>query len=68
MLSEFLNTKEAAAVLGMSTQWLEIGRCKGYGPPFTKIGRSVRYLRSVLIDWALKHTKDPSKTGGCIHE
>ena len=39
-----LRTPEAAALLGMSQQWLETGRSSGYGPKFTRIGsRSVAY-------------------------
>ena len=35
---EYLTTREAAAYLGVSRQWLDIGRTKGYGPPFIKAG------------------------------
>ena len=41
---EMLDTPYVAALLHVSEAWLEIGRCKGYGPPFVKIGpRMVRY-------------------------
>jgi hypothetical protein len=29
-----LSTPALAEWLGVSTQWLEVGRSKGYGPPF----------------------------------
>jgi predicted DNA-binding transcriptional regulator AlpA len=49
---DLLNTKQVAAWLGVSTQWLEIGRCKGFGPPSKKIGpRLVRYQRSEVRAW-----------------
>ena len=48
---EYLTTTQAAAYLGMSRQWLEIGRHKGYGPPYIKLGRAVRYKRSALDNW-----------------
>jgi predicted DNA-binding transcriptional regulator AlpA len=52
---EYLNTKQAAAYLGVSRQWLEIGRTKGYGPPFIKAGDGgggiVRYMRSEIDGW-----------------
>jgi predicted DNA-binding transcriptional regulator AlpA len=40
-----LRTRDAAEVLGMSTQWMETARSAGYGPLFIKIGaRGVGYL------------------------
>ena len=41
--AEYLTTSEAAKYLGVSRQWLEIGRHKGYGPPYIKLARLVRY-------------------------
>jgi hypothetical protein len=39
-----LSTPEMACWLGVSVPWLEIGRAKGYGPPFKRLSaRSVRY-------------------------
>ena len=38
-----LTTKEAAAVLRVSPSWLAKARMTGDGPPYIKIGRSVRY-------------------------
>lgn len=47
-----LNTRQTAELLGVSTQWLEIGRSRGYGPPFVRIGaRYVRYRRDTLRAW-----------------
>ncbi len=34
---EFMDTETAANYLGMSKAYLEIGRCKGYGPYFVKV-------------------------------
>jgi hypothetical protein len=48
---EYLTTREAARHLNCSRQYLEIGRCKGYGPPFHKLGRAVRYRKSTLNEW-----------------
>ena len=32
--------------VGVSTQWLEIGRSKGYGPEFVRLGpKLIRYTR-----------------------
>jgi hypothetical protein len=39
-----LSTEAVGAWLGVSTQWLEIGRVKGYGPEFVRLGpRNIRY-------------------------
>ena len=43
---ELLSSRDEAAWLGVSIQWLEAGRANGYGPPFIMIGpRMVRYRR-----------------------
>jgi predicted DNA-binding transcriptional regulator AlpA len=47
-----LTTKQVAAWLGVSDQWLEVGRCKGYGPPYIRLSqRNVRYPRAALLKW-----------------
>jgi predicted DNA-binding transcriptional regulator AlpA len=49
---ELLTTTQVAEWLGVSEPWLEIGRHKGYGPPFVTIApRLVRYLRSSVLSW-----------------
>lgn len=48
---DILDTRAAAKYLGCSTQFLEILRCKGGGPPFAKLGGLVRYRRSSLEAW-----------------
>ena len=49
---EYMDTETAATYLGMSKAYLEIGRCKGYGPSFVKVtpGRkgAVRYRKGAL--------------------
>ncbi len=61
---EYLNTKAAAAYLGVSKQWLEIGRGKGYGPPFTKVEGIVRYKRSEVDHWMLDHQRNTVEREG----
>jgi predicted DNA-binding transcriptional regulator AlpA len=46
---DLLSTRQVADWLGLSEQWLEIGRCRGYGPTFVKIGRRVRYRREDVL-------------------
>jgi hypothetical protein len=33
---QVLDTPKLAEVFGVSPQWLEIGRCRGWGPPFER--------------------------------
>ncbi len=51
--SQTLPDREAAIYIGMSESWLRQSRVTGNpdAPPFLKIGRSVRYLRSDLDIW-----------------
>ena len=46
-----LATKEAADLLRLSTSWLAKARMRGDGPPYVKLGGSVRYLESSLVRW-----------------
>ena len=39
----FMTTKEAAALMGLKVNTLEIWRLRGSGPRFVKFGRAVRY-------------------------
>jgi hypothetical protein len=49
---KLLNTKQLARWLEVSTQWLEIGRIKGYGPKFIRIApRNIMYQRSDVRAW-----------------
>lgn len=49
---DLLNTTELAEWLGVSTQFLEIGRHQGYGPPFIRLTpKIVRYRRDDVLDW-----------------
>jgi predicted DNA-binding transcriptional regulator AlpA len=47
-----LTTSECAEWLAVSYQWLDIGRIKGYGPPFRKLApKIVRYYPPEVRDW-----------------
>jgi len=49
---DLLSTVKLAKWLGTSTQWLEIGRSRGYGPTFIRISpRMVRYRRKDVLKW-----------------
>jgi excisionase family DNA binding protein len=49
---EFLNTEELARRLGVSQRHIEAMRLRGDGPPFLKLGRSIRYLAKEVDAWA----------------
>jgi predicted DNA-binding transcriptional regulator AlpA len=43
--------KEAAELLKISVSWLAKARMRGDGPPFIKVGRSIRYSELALLQW-----------------
>jgi len=59
--SEYLNTREAAMYLNVSTQFLEIARHRRIGPPYCKVGRAVRYRRASLDEWMISNERSGSK-------
>jgi excisionase family DNA binding protein len=50
--SIYLDTKNAAAYLGLKHHRLQDLRVSGGGPRFTKLGRLVRYRKDWLDAWA----------------
>lgn len=64
----YLNTPQAAAILGLSPRTLETYRLTGGGPPFLTYCNRVRYLRSDLDAWAIagrrRSTSDDGAGGG----
>jgi predicted DNA-binding transcriptional regulator AlpA len=55
--NNLLTPDEVAAFFKISRSWLAKSRSRDDGPPFVKIGRSVRYSKGAVLDWALAHTK-----------
>ncbi len=47
-VAEYLSTKEAAALLGVSVKHLETLRVRGGSPPYVRLGRAIRYPRATL--------------------
>jgi Helix-turn-helix domain len=47
---------QAANFLGISVRTLQAWRVRGGGPPYVKIGRTVRYQRRALIEFQRVHT------------
>jgi hypothetical protein len=59
---DLLTSKQVAEWFGVSLGWLEIGRCKGWGPDFVTLGpRSIRYTRGALKKF-LRERTDASTT------
>jgi hypothetical protein len=49
---DLLSTRQTADWLGVSTQWLEIGRSKGFGPSYVRVSpRRIRYRRDSVLRW-----------------
>ena len=46
-----LSRSEVQTLFGLTQRFLEVAAVRGDGPPFIKIGRSVRYRVSDLRDW-----------------
>jgi predicted DNA-binding transcriptional regulator AlpA len=46
-----LTAKEAARLLKVSLSWLAKARMRGDGPPYIRIGRSIRYAEVALVQW-----------------
>jgi hypothetical protein len=54
---DLLSTIDVARWLGVSHQWLEIGRSSGYGPPYIRVAaRRVRYRRADVLAWLKERT------------
>lgn len=52
-----LTGRDAANVLRLSESWLAKARMRGDGPPFVKIGRSIRYSEGALREWLQSRTR-----------
>ena len=54
---DLISTVDMSAWLGVSEQWLEIGRTRGYGPTFIRVDtRRVRYRRQDVLEWLAART------------
>ena len=52
---KLLKQGEVAAIIRKSEAWLERKRWEGGGIPFRKMGRSVLYYESDVLDWIRKY-------------
>jgi len=60
----YLDTREAAAHLGLSTRTLDRYRVSGDGPVFLKFGGRVRYLREDLDAWVWTRRRKSTSDDG----
>lgn len=71
-MSELLNTVQAASRLNLSPSTLNKARLTGDGPPFIKLGTSVRYRPEDLDAWVAaqvrRSTSDPGGTVATVQE
>jgi hypothetical protein len=59
---QLLSTPQTALWLGVSTQFLEIGRHRGYGPPFERLSaRVIRYRRGKVRAWLDERSHQSTK-------
>jgi predicted DNA-binding transcriptional regulator AlpA len=52
-----LTPKDAAKLLKVSLSWLAKARMRGDGPPYIRIGRSIRYSETALLHWMKSHQR-----------
>jgi len=50
-ISPLLSPTEAGRLLKVSLSWLAKARMTGDGPPYIRIGRSIRYSEAALLQW-----------------
>jgi predicted site-specific integrase-resolvase len=58
---EYVDTRRAAAHLGIKFHTMNCWRSRGEGPPFCRIGGRVRYRIADLDAWAERRRRDPSE-------
>jgi predicted DNA-binding transcriptional regulator AlpA len=46
-----LTARDAANLLRLSASWLAKARMRGDGPPYVKLGRSIRYTEAGILEW-----------------
>ena len=62
--NRYLNTRQAAAWLGLSKRTLDRYRVRGAGPIFHRFGNGVRYLRADLDAWAANRRRISTSDNG----
>jgi hypothetical protein len=50
-IATLMTPSDAATVLKVSLSWLAKARMRGDGPPYIRVGRSIRYADAALMQW-----------------
>jgi predicted DNA-binding transcriptional regulator AlpA len=56
-VERLLTARDAANLLRLSSSWLAKARMRGDGPPYIKLGRSIRYSETALLLWMRAHQR-----------
>ena len=64
--NNYLNTHQAARLLGLSTKTLARYRVSGTGPVFHRFGGRIRYLREDLDAWAASRRRASTVDDGSV--
>jgi predicted DNA-binding transcriptional regulator AlpA len=56
-VERLLTARDAANLLRLSSSWLAKARMRGDGPPYIKLGRSIRYSETALRLWMRAHQR-----------
>lgn len=59
-----MNEAEVALLLAVSRSTVANWRSRGQGPPYTRVGGSIRYDRAEVLAWLAAGHVDPSEGGG----
>jgi len=62
-VDRWIDEVEAAELIGLSISWFQRARYVGNGPPFTKLGRAVRYRLGDIL--AFMEARQVRSTSGC---
>jgi predicted DNA-binding transcriptional regulator AlpA len=65
-VDRFISEVEWERISGIRRQTSANRRCKGEGPPYYKVGRSVRYKLSEALAWLERHRIDPEARGAAL--
>jgi predicted DNA-binding transcriptional regulator AlpA len=57
LAESLLTASQTGKLLGVSDSWLAKARLRGDGPRYVKIGRSVRYPRSYVLEYLRLRTR-----------
>jgi hypothetical protein len=56
-----LTTREAAALIGVTPNTLDVWRCRNVGPPYFKLTGLIRYDKAELLKWSQSQRHVPAR-------